>query len=66
MIAGALGFQIILAFFMLLLHRDGLRLIYRDEGAWKVFTRNWSKDRLGERRWKFREEVCKCVLLGLA
>lgn len=31
MIAGALGFQIILAFFMLLLHRDGLRLIYRDE-----------------------------------
>jgi len=31
MIAGALGFQIILAFFMLLLHRNGLRLIYRDE-----------------------------------
>lgn len=31
MIAGALGFHITLAFFMLLLHRDGLRLIYRDE-----------------------------------
>lgn len=30
MIAGDPGFQIILAFSMLLLHRDGLRLIYRD------------------------------------
>ena len=37
MIASALGFQIILAFFMLLLHRDGLRLIYRDEEDMESF-----------------------------
>ena len=65
MIAGTLGFQITLAFFMLLLHRDGLRLIYRGEDM-GGFYKNWSNDRLGERRWKFREGVRKCVLLGLA
>jgi hypothetical protein len=37
MIASALGFHIILAFFMLLLHRDGLRLIYRDEEVMESF-----------------------------
>ena len=37
MIAGALGFHITLAFFMLLLHRDGLRLIYRDEDTGGIY-----------------------------
>jgi hypothetical protein len=39
MIAGDLGFQIILAFFMLLLHRDELRLVYRDEEDMEGFCK---------------------------
>ncbi|OCK73418.1 hypothetical protein K432DRAFT_430602 [Lepidopterella palustris CBS 459.81] len=43
LIAGALGFQIILSFYLLLLHKDGLRLIYRTEENMEDFYSEFRK-----------------------